>query len=242
MSQPSTPVRSSQRDIHARLAAVVGRHLGAEWKEPLHAPTVAAFDRLLALPGLDIGGGLVFDSGCGTGASTQQIAARHPERLVIGIDRSFNRLSRLGETVFPLQRDNVIWIQAELASFWRLALRNGWRLDRHYLLYPNPWPKPGQLKRRWHAHPVFPALLELGGVLELRTNWEIYAREFQQAVTLARSDVPIIAESADSESEWDGIETPFGRKYGRSGHRLFRLLADLSSKTTTSVDAVVEGE
>ena len=118
-------------------------------------------------------------------------------------------------------------MRAELASFWRLALKHGWRLQRHFLLYPNPWPKPGQLQRRWHAHPVFPQMLALGGILEMRCNWQIYAEEFRAALSLIRSDADIRMESADSEDSWDGVETPFGLKYGRSGHRLFRVIADL---------------
>lgn len=44
-------------------------------------------------------------------------------------------------------------------------------------------PKIGHLSRRWHGHPVFPAMLELGGVLECRSNWKIYVlNEFCFAV------------------------------------------------------------
>jgi tRNA G46 methylase TrmB len=227
MNQVSSPVSSSQTAIHPRLEDVVRRHAATVWRRPLHAPTVAAFERLLALEDFEAGRDLVFDSGCGTGVSTSDIAARHADCLVIGIDRSLNRLSRQGRVEFPSQRDNAIWIQAELSSFWRLALENGWRLKRHYLLYPNPWPKPGQLKRRWHAHPVFPQMLTLGGMLELRCNWKIYAEEFQRAVEIVRPGAEIQMESADSEQGWDAIETPFGRKYARSGHRLYRLIAAL---------------
>lgn len=169
----------------------------------------------------------MLDSGCGTGTSTRTLAAMHPDCLVIGIDRSLSRLSRLGQSAFPFRQDNAIWVQAELASFWRLALEAGWRLHHHYLLYPNPWPKPGQLQRRWHAHPVFPRILALGGVLELRSNWRIYAEEFRQALLLARPGMEIRLESAVSEQDWEGIETPFGLKYARSGHRLYRLVHDL---------------
>ena len=225
----SSPVRSAQVDVHPRLDTVVRRHLESTWRQPLHAPTVDAFERLLELPGLDLDGGLLLDSGCGTGASTKLIAARFPDCLVIGVDQSASRLSRLGQSGFPMQRDNVIWIQAELASFWRLALEQGWTCQRHYLLYPNPWPKPAHLQRRWHAHPVFPQMLALGGVLEVRCNWKLYAEEFRQALGIALNDAEVSLESADSEAQWDGIETPFGRKYARSGHRLYRLVVDLEA-------------
>ena len=104
---------------------------------------------------------------------------------------------------------------AELASFWRLALAAGWQLERHYLFYPNPWPKPGQLQRRWHAHPVFPDLLRLGGRLEMRCNWELYAEEFAFAVNrLAGTKIePVRLREPDPVSA-------FERKYHDSGHGL----------------------
>ena len=236
MTSASSPVRSSQTGLHPRLEAVVRKHLESGWRKPLHRPTAAAFERMIALTGVDTGAGVVLDSGCGTGASTRLIAERHPDRLVIGIDRSLHRLSRLGETEFPWQQGNVVWIQAELASFWRIALESGWRLHRHYLLYPNPWPKPGHLQRRWHGHPVFPQMLALGGVLELRCNWKIYAEEFRRTLEVACVDVEAHLESANSEKSWDGIETPFGLKYSQSGHRLYRLVADLGAGEAALVD------
>jgi tRNA G46 methylase TrmB len=100
----------------------------------------------------------------------------------------------------------------------------GIRLDRHYLLYPNPWPKIGHLSRRWHGHPVFPTLLDLGGVLECRSNWQIYVEEFCFAVQrLTRHPAacePYVPEEA---------LTPFERKYSNSGHALFRTIVYLSS-------------
>lgn len=227
MKRDSSQVRSSQSGVHPRLEELVRRHLANRWRQPLHAPTEAAFRRLLDLPGFDAEKSLIFDSGCGTGASTLNIAAQSPDAQVVGIDQSLKRLQKTGSSRFPVQRGSVFWIQAELASFWRLAVAEGWTVERHYLMYPNPWPKPGQLQRRWHGHPVFPQLLRLGGMLELRCNWPIYADEFEVALRLARPGASVHRESGGSEAGWDGIETPFGRKYSASGHLLYRLVAGL---------------
>ena len=221
----SSLVRSSQSSLHPRLATLVQKHMITEWRQPLHAPTVKAFAALVA-SGVDPGQKIVLDSGCGTGASTRLIAEHHPDCLVIGVDKSKVRLRKLPAARFShshflyrhfLYRErNAIWLRAELASFWRLALQAGWRLHRHYLLYPNPWPKPGQVLRRWHAHPVFPALLQLGGRLELRCNWEIYAREFVAAVEMAGCRDVQLTEGVDSV-----ITTPFENKYRNSGQTLY---------------------
>jgi tRNA G46 methylase TrmB len=214
---PSRKVSSAQQDLHPRLAAVVDTHLRHAWQAPLHPPSVDAFAALQAQMGEETRS-LVFDSGCGTGESTRLIARALPDCLVIGVDKSLSRLVRTGSASFPHREGNAIWLRAELATVWRLALRSGWRLRRHYLLYPNPWPKPGQLQRRWHAHPVFPELLRLGGRLEMRCNWAIYAHEFAAAanrVLGSRASPRLLGESV--------ITSPFERKYRASGHPLYSL-------------------
>ena len=213
----SRPVNSAQDNVHPRLAAVLDAHLQHAWRAPLHAPSVAAFEALAAAIGDDTRR-LVLDSGCGTGASTRLIARALPDHLVIGVDKSRARLARGGVISFPHRAGNALWLRAELATFWRLALRAGWRLRRHYLLYPNPWPKPAQLQRRWHGHPVFPQLLQLGGVLEMRCNWEVYALEFAAAVNrvLGTATRPRLL----GETE---ISSPFERKYRASGLPLYSV-------------------
>ena len=111
-------------------------------------------------------------------------------------------------------------MRADLTTFWRLVRRAGWTVDFHFLLYPNPWPKPGQLQRRWHAHPVFPELLALGGQLEMRCNWKIYADEFAFAVSrfLGRP-VEAIRLAVDEPL------SPFERKYRDSGHDLYLVVS-----------------
>lgn len=214
---PSRAVKSPQQGIHPRLAATVDAHLGPAWQAPLHPPSVAAFDALREQIGDDTGR-LVVDSGCGTGDSTRLIARAWPDSLVIGVDKSRARLAHTGAATFPHREGNAIWLRAELATFWRMVLRAGWQLRQHFLLYPNPWPKPRHLRRRWHAHPVFPDLMRLGGQLELRCNWEVYALEFATAANrvLGGNCRPQVLDDSV-------ISSPFERKYRASGHILYTL-------------------
>jgi len=185
------------------------------WRQPVRAPSRVAFDAIRERA--DAARELVLDSGCGTGHSTLVLANRHPSALVIGIDKSVSRLARA-----PTLPDNAIVVRADLADFWRLARSASWPISHHYLLYPNPWPKPAHLQRRWHGHPVFPDLLALGGRLELRSNFDLYVREFTLALEIAgvidSKVVSFVAEQPVS---------PFERKYAASGHALFQLTADL---------------
>lgn len=214
----SRPVASSQQGPHPRLAEVVRRHLEHPWRQPLHAPSAAAFGATQELLEPGDRERLVLDSGCGTGASTRLLARHHPGCVVIGVDRSRVRLARGGAGAWPRREGRVILVRAELATFWRLALDAGWRLAAHWLLYPNPWPKPGHLGRRWHAHPAFPALLALGGELVLRCNWRVYAEEFALALEVAGGRRPPVRAIEPREPL-----SLFERKYRASGHALYEL-------------------
>lgn len=218
-SNDSRPVRSSQAGIHPRLERLLERCRNSTWDRPLHAASCRAFERLRPVVEAERRP-LVLDAGCGTGASTRALAVYFPDHLVIGVDKSRDRLGRIGASEFPWREENAVWLRADLTTFWRLARQAGWALERHYLLYPNPWPKPGHLQRRWHAHPVFPELLGLGGRLELRTNWRIYAEEF--AFVLNRfhgRSVKVTRLSVHRPL------TPFERKYRDSGHPLYSVVS-----------------
>lgn len=216
-------VRSSQVGVHPQLERFVRRHLESDWEQPLHAPTVEVFRNLAE--NNTLAGPVILDSGCGTGESTRRLADRYPEYLVIGVDQSLARLGKSGVDQGVLRKDNWLLARAELAAFWRLLHEAGIKLHRHFLLYPNPWPKPGHLQRRWHAHPVFPWLLALGGEIELRCNWEIYALEFAAAVKIATGET-IEVERYRPEA---GI-SPFEVKYLERGHALYLVKVPAQSR------------
>ena len=199
---------------------------------------------------------VILDSGCGTGESTIHIARRYPNIPVIGIDKSGMRLTKAGNPAQTAGEDvppNAFWIRAELLDFWRLALERiqagEWTIPYHAVYYPNPWPKQSEATRRFHMHPIFPTLLSLGKTIELRTNWEIYAREFAEAARIAtkelyrfpalrfeddkveinkgdsrsRAGMTITCESFDPENP----ETAFERKYKDAGQKLWRVVVAL---------------
>jgi tRNA G46 methylase TrmB len=207
----SRQVSSNQRGIHPKLATVVRRHLETDYRREPSVHTLQAHTELLQelerrpRP-------MVLDSFCGTGQSTALLAARHPDHLVVGIDKSAHRLAR-HEAGEP---DNYLLLQADCPELWQLLIDAGHRADYHYLLYPNPWPKPGHLQRRVHGHASLPALLALGGELELRSNWQLYIEEFGVAMHIAGQRGYIRKLPAV-----DADLSLFERKYRRSGHALW---------------------
>lgn len=216
-------VSSGQAGVHPRLDSIVRKHLATTWSQPLHRPSVDAWSTLQERDIFGLKRPLILDSGCGTGDSTRRLAGMYPGHLVIGVDRSQHRLGRGGATGDVFQRDNCVLLRSELATFWRLLLESGHAPERHLLLYPNPWPKPAHLMRRWHGHPVFPVLLALGGEIEVRCNWSVYAQEFARAAGLATGAIiatrQIVPETAIS---------PFERKYLERGQSLYSVLVPAS--------------
>ena len=212
---------SAQTGIHEQLATLLDRHRNAPFRKPYADYNRAAFEasmerRERVAPRAP----LILDSCCGVGESSIALAMNFPDHYVIGVDQSAARLGKnaKGSGLPP----NLDLVRADLVDYWRLMVDTGVRPHRHYLLYPNPWPKIGHLSRRWHGHPVFPAMLALGGVLECRSNWRIYIEEFcfaidhlKQGVAVCQDYVPEVA------------LTPFERKYLNSGHALWRSTVSL---------------
>lgn len=211
----SSPVASSQRDIHPRLESVVRRHRQTSFARPVAAHTQAACETLLTF--LDVAPDQPWwlDAGCGTGESTLALAHRAdaPAR-VVGVDKSAARLRRQPAS----DAAEVLLLRADLIDLWRLLLAADRRPARLFLLYPNPWPKPDQLRRRWHGHPVWPALWSLCPHQELRTNWLVYAREHARATALVGGQARIERWRAEPPI------SPHERKYARSGHVLWRVV------------------
>jgi tRNA G46 methylase TrmB len=205
-------VISNQTGIHDKLEDIVNKHRQTTFKKPIAEHTQRAFDEVADIVQRSAQP-LIVDSGCGTALSTRHIALTYPEHRVLGIDRSFTRLNKEYNADLP---ENALLVQADLVDFWRLVNNAGWVIDRHYLLFPNPYPKSVHLKRRWHAHPVFPDLLALGGVLELRTNWGLYAEEFAKALSMYGYAATV--DTYSLQVPW----TLFEKKYAQDGQALYR--------------------
>lgn len=219
----SRQITDAQEGIHKNLESIVKKHLQHKHRKPIAEHTQRAFDKVKPVVenALALGKPLIFDSCCGTAMSTAILAEENHTALVIGIDRSAVRLSKEYNNLLP---ENALLVQAECADFWHLARQQGWKLFKHTILYPNPYPKSKHLKRRWHGHPAFSDLIALGGQLELRSNWKIYVDEFCLAANII-----------NDEENCAGVEliiaerplTLFEKKYKESGQKLYRCVISL---------------
>jgi len=210
-------ITDAQIGLHKNLEKTVKKHQEIPSKKPLSKHTQQAFDGIKAQVEVHLASDkpLIFDSCCGTAMSTQIIATQNPDALVIGIDRSAVRLTKSDNDNLP---SNVLLVQAECSDFWWLAKQANWKLQKHFILYPNPYPKSKHLKRRWHGHPAFPVLLSLRGEIEVRSNWKVYIDEFCAAVNYMSEGSCSGTETFEAKQ----ILTLFEKKYQESDQELYR--------------------
>ena len=109
-------IESNQPDIHEKLDEIVNKHLAAEFKKPIAAHTQAAFDEVNAKVQV-FDGPLILDSCCGVGESTANLAKRHPDALVIGIDKSSYRLDKHDVEYKQTDSGQYFLVQADLNDF-----------------------------------------------------------------------------------------------------------------------------
>ncbi|GJM05499.1 MAG: hypothetical protein DHS20C09_14900 [marine bacterium B5-7] len=217
MTIKSSIVTSNQSGVHKDLESSIKKHLANPYRKPHRPFTGEIFHQIDAIQ-KQINKPIILDSGCGTGESSRLLAELNPDALVIGIDKSEKRLEKIITEHSIHQQDNLILARADVIDIWRMIKENDWNIKKHFLLYPNPWPKKDQLKRRWHGHPVFPEMIRLCNKIELRTNWQIYAEEFKQALEIV----------TNKKAQLDSIEltafiSPFEKKYYDSGHEIYRV-------------------
>lgn len=167
-------VKTKQLDSHPDLEKIVLKHANNIFQRPVLAAQQKIFDEINQKV-IASNKPIILDSCCGTGMSTAILTERFPDHLVIGVDKSAYRLRK---------GDRSLLVRADVYDFWRLALQAKWNITHHFIFYPNPWPKPSHLKRRFYGHPILPVLLQLSPYLEVRSNWKLYLQEFEMAAKL----------------------------------------------------------
>lgn len=201
---------TTQKGPAPDLVPIVQKHAGTIYRKPIAAHQTQALELARAFikqqekP-------IILDSGCGTGMSSTLLAKLYPGHCVLGFDKSKARLSRLNYPLPP----NCLIIRADLIDMWRLLALQKWPISNHFLFFPNPWPKLSQIKRRFHAHPVFSTMAALAPHFEMRTNWRVYAEECALALKTLGHSVNIKKKSDAS------YMTLFEKKYVASGCEIF---------------------
>ena len=90
---------------------------------------------------------LEVDLGCGDGSFLVEMAAAHPERNFLGVERLFGRVGKTAKRIAlrGLTNARVLRLESTYALAWLLPAAS---VSRLHLLCPDPWPKKGHHRRR----------------------------------------------------------------------------------------------
>jgi len=223
----SKVIVTNQTGIHDKLELIVEKHFSHPFQKPYQSHTKQAFDAVNEFVQVFLAnnpdGEVILDSCCGVGQSTRLLAKRFPKALIIGVDKSSSRIERNVEGFDTTDDDhieNFHLVRADLNDFYRLVKTANWPITKHYILYPNPWPKSKHVQRRWHGSAVFPTLISIGEQIILRSNWLLYLEEFKLAADIAGL-IGNITKVSDDEPL-----TPFEAKYQASGQQCWQLTVE----------------
>jgi len=131
---------------------------------------------------------LEIDLGCGEGGFLVAMAAQHPERNFLGIERLLGRVRKVCRMVVHHRLTNTRLLRIETAYALRYVLPPA-SVSTAHVLFPDPWPKRHHQSRRLIQDgftEALPGILVPGGALRITTDDEPYYLWMQKVIARAK--------------------------------------------------------
>jgi tRNA (guanine-N7-)-methyltransferase len=167
------------------------------------------------------------DLGCGDGGFLEQLAARHPERNFLGVERLMGRVEKTARRLARrgLANARVLRLESGYVMGWLLPPQS---VSRLHLLCPDPWPKKAHWKNRIINDAGFLAGLERvlvpGGEFLLKSDDAGFLENALEVLSTAPAFQRVDWEEDDSayprttfESQWLALGKPMHRARWQRG-------------------------
>jgi tRNA (guanine-N7-)-methyltransferase len=164
--------------------------------------------------------------GFGNGETLAHLASQYPERNYLGIEVHRPGVGHLLLLLEHLGLENVRVLQADALEVLRDHLSPAC-LDGLLLLFPDPWPKQRHHKRRIVQTELVDrvsGILKSGGLWQLATDWEDYARHMLATLSAAPAWNNLAGPGEFSPRPPDRPLTRFERRGRQLGHPVWDLL------------------
>lgn len=169
---------------------------------------------------------LVFEIGFGMGQSLAQMADEARDKHFVGVEVHTPGVGKLLALAEEKELENLRVYEDDAVEVLEKCIPDG-SIDTVQVFFPDPWHKKRHNKRRL-IQPDFVQLLRkklaIGGVLHLATDWENYADQMMEVMTLAEGYENQAGEYAFAEKPESRPETKFERRGERLGHGVWDLL------------------
>ncbi|MCB1125365.1 MAG: tRNA (guanosine(46)-N7)-methyltransferase TrmB [Verrucomicrobiae bacterium] len=152
--------------------------------------------------------------GSGDGSFLCDLAARHPERNFVGVERLNGRLRKLDRKGQRLGLSNLRGVRIEAAYFLQYLVFPA-TLAAIHVYFPDPWPKIRHRARRlineaFTGHAA--QALAVGGVLHVRTDSADYFAQMRAVFAASPHFTPV-----DTPPELASLPTDFEREFNARG-------------------------
>lgn len=174
---------------------------GQAWAEAQRAARVAELRGRLA-EAVGESGPLTLEIGCGHGHWLVAYAEAHPDERCVGIDLLGERLRKCEAKRARRGLGNATFLKAEASEFLD-ALPGAPRLGKVFILYPDPWPKRRQTRKRFLQAPNLDRLARAatpGCRLAFRTDHADYHAAAREALAAHPDWAPVEGEPWPFES------------------------------------------
>jgi tRNA (guanine-N7-)-methyltransferase len=162
---------------------------------------------------------LEIDLGSGEGSFIRAMAARHPERSFLGIERLLGRVRKVCRAIAREGLTNARIVRIENAYALRYLLPLG-TVSVAHVGFPDPWPKRYHQRRRLIQDGFMEALhgiLVEGGELRIKTDDLPYFQWMEKAFARAKG-----YERLDWPDDPDYPITDFERRFVAQGLPIYR--------------------
>ena len=167
---------------------------------------------------------LIMEIGFGDGGSVLQMAAEQPECDFVGVEVYRPGVGRLLMQVHALGLTNIRVVCEDATEVMMHNVPHG-SLAKVLILFPDPWPKKRQQKRRLiqadFVHSVTDALI-VGGHVHMATDSEDYAQQMLE-VLVAEPRLSNIAKKYAQRPNYR-IPTKYERRGEALGHSVWDLI------------------
>jgi tRNA (guanine-N7-)-methyltransferase len=165
-------------------------------------------------------GPLEVDLGCGDGAFLAAIAAEHPDRTFLGVERMIGRVRGACRRIAARQLTNARVLRSEITTALEQHLPPA-SVDTFHLLFSDPWPKRRHHRRRVFNEQLLESLhrtLKPGGKFHIATDDADYWAAMQHLLREFGSFTP----AADAERVFPA--TTFERRFLERGAEVYRVI------------------
>jgi len=174
------------------------------------------------------------DIGCGNGEYLVDVAAKNPDKFYIGFERQYKEVYRTASKIKKLGLNNCKVASTDAKDIPAFFKKN--EIADVFILFPDPWPKARQKKKRLINKDYIKSLLSnmiKGSYIKFRTDNDDYFSIMLSVVydLSLEGEVRILELSRDFRSTRTGADeyiTPFERIFMRQGLLINYMLVQRS--------------